>query len=186
MQCVVFFHLGLVLYFSVMVNNKYDRKHVPMSLIRDEDCRYRIIGILFVVSSLSFCYHRLLLVLCVFSTVCYAFLCPLLCPHHFLVAGLVCHTCLSVYTFLCKFITIEHRVLNRAASQQISVKQKQSAASERQSRHDDVRRPGVKATTNWFRSRRSEERRECSRNYFGGNMGQHWMADFGRAMNERS
>ena len=75
-----------------------------MSLIRDKDCCCRIIGILPVVSYLSVCYHRLLLVLCIYSTVLCAFLCPLLRPHHFVVAGLVRHTCLSVCNILCKFI----------------------------------------------------------------------------------
>ena len=75
-----------------------------------------------------------------------AFLCPLLRPHHFVVAGLVCHTCLSVHGFLRKFITVERRVLNRVASQQISARRRQSAASERQSRHDGVRKPSLKAT----------------------------------------
>ena len=87
------------------------------------------------------------LVLCVCNTVLSEFLCPLLRPQRFVVAGLVSHTCLSVRTFLCKFITVERRVLIRAASQQISAKQKQSAASERRSQHDDVRRPILKATT---------------------------------------
>ena len=86
--------------------------------------------------------------LCVCSTVLSEFLCSSPRPHHFVVVGLVCHTCLSVRTFLCKFITVEPRILNRAASQHISARQKQSAASERRSRHDDVRRPSLKATTN--------------------------------------
>ena len=157
-----------------------------MSLIRDEDRCCRIIGTLPVVSSLSFCYHRLLPVLCVFSTVCCAFMCPLLRLHHSVVAGLVCYTCLSVRIFLCKFITVERRVLNIAASQQISARRKQLAASERRSQRDGVKRQSLKATTNWFRSRRSGERRGRSGNYFGGNIGQHWTADFGRAVNERS
>ena len=114
------------------------------------------------------------LVLCVCSTVLSEFLCPLLRPHHFVVAGIVCHTCLSVHTFLCKFITVERRVLNRAASQQISARQKQSAASERRSRHDDVRRPSLEASTNWFQSRQSGERRGRSGKQSGGNIGQPW------------
>ena len=57
------------------------------------------------------------------------FLYPLLRPHHFVVAGIVCHTCLSVRTFLCKYIIVERRILKRAAGQQISAWQKQSAAS---------------------------------------------------------
>ena len=85
--------------------------------------------------------------LCVCSTGLSDFLCPLLRPHHFVVAGIVCYTCLSVHTFLCKSITVERRVLNRAASQQISARQKQSAASERRSRHDDVRRRSVAASS---------------------------------------
>ena len=129
-------------------HNNYDGQHVPMSLVRDKDRCCHIIGILYVVSSLSFCYHRLLLALCVFSTMLSAFLCPLPRSHHFVIAGLVCHTCLSVRTFLCKFITVERRVLNRAASQQISARQKQSAASKRRSRHDDVRRQSLEVSTN--------------------------------------
>ena len=122
-----------------------------MSLIRYEDRCCRIIGILSVVSSLSFCYHRLLLVLCVCSTVLSAFLCPLPHPHHFAVAGLVCHMCLSVCTLQCKFTTIKRRILNRAASQQIFARRKQSAASERQSRHDGVKRQSLKATAHRLR-----------------------------------
>ena len=87
------------------------------------------------------------LVLCVCSTVLSEFLCPLPRPHRFVIAGIVCHTCLSMRTILCKFITVERRVLNMAASLQISAMQKQSAASERRSQHDDVRRPSLEATT---------------------------------------
>ena len=119
-----------------------------MSLIRDEDRCCHITGILTLVSSLSpFVTIVCWLVLCVCSTVLSEFLCPLPRPHHFVVAGIVCHTCLSVRTFLCKFITVERCILNRAASQQISARQKQSAASERRSRHDDVRRPSLEVST---------------------------------------
>ena len=118
-----------------------------MSLIGDEDHCCRIIGIMSIVYSLSFYYHRLLLVLCVCSTVLSALLCPLPRPHHFVVTALVCHTCLSVCTFLCKFIIVEHRILNRGASQQIFARRKQSAACERWSRHDNIRRPSLKART---------------------------------------
>ena len=111
-------------------NSQFDGKHVPISLIRDKDRCYSIIGILYMVSSLSFCYHCLLLVLCVCSIVLYAILYPLFRPHHFVVVGRLCHTCLSVRTILCKFITIEHCILNRVTSQQISTRQKQSSASQ--------------------------------------------------------
>ena len=141
-------------------------QHLPMSLNRDEDRCYCIIGILPIVSSLSFVTIVCWLVLCVCSTVLSEFLCPLPRPHHFVVAGIVCHTCLSVRTFLCKFITVERRILNRAASQQISARQKQSAASERRSRHDDVRRPSLEVSTNWFRNWRSGERRGPSGKLF--------------------
>ena len=124
-----------------------------MSLSRDEDRCCRIIGILPAVSSLCFSYHCLLLVLCVCSTVRSIFLCPLLCPHHFAVAGLVCDTCLSVHAILCKFITIERRILNRVASQQICAKRKQSAAKTLWSQHDGIIRQSAKATTNWFQSK---------------------------------
>ena len=85
--------------------------------------------------------------LCVFSTMRCAFLCLLIRPHHFVVARVVCRTCLSVHAFLCKFITVERRILNRVASQQISPRRKQSAARERQTQHGDVRRLSLKATT---------------------------------------
>ena len=39
-------------------HNNYDGQHVPMSLIRDKDRCCSIIGILSIVFSLSFCYHR--------------------------------------------------------------------------------------------------------------------------------
>ena len=112
------------------------------------------------------------LVLRVCSTVLSEFLCPLPRPHHFVVAGIVCHTCLSVCAILCKFITVERRVLNRAAGQQISARQKQSAASERRGRHDDVTRPSLEVSTTWFRSIRSGEKRGRSGQQFGGNIGQ--------------
>ena len=145
-----------------------------MSLIRDKDRCCRISGIISVVSLSIFVTIVCWLVLCVCSTVLSEFLCPLPRPHHFVVAGIVCHTCLSGRTFLCKFITVERRVLNRAASQQISARQKQSAASERRSRHDDVRRPSLEVSTNWFRSRQSGERRGRSGKQSGGNIGQPW------------
>ena len=85
--------------------------------------------------------------LCVCSTALSEFLCPLLRPHHFVVAGIVCHTCLSARTFLCKFVTVKRGILNRAASQQISARQKQSAANERRSQHDNVRRPSLEVST---------------------------------------
>ena len=151
-----------------------------MSLIRDEDRCCHINRILTFVSFLSLIVTIVCwLVLCVCSTVLSEFLCPFPRPHHFVVAGIVCHTCMSVRTFLCKYVIVERRVLNRAASQQISARQKQSAASERRSRHDDVRRQSVKATTKWCRSRRSGERRGRSGQQFGGNIGQPWTAILG-------
>ena len=154
----------------------FDGQHIPMSLITEEDRCYRINGILFVVSSLSFCYHCLLLVLCVFSTVLSAFPCPLPRPHHFVIAGLVCHMCLSVRLTLCKFIAVERCILNRVASQQICARRKQSAAKERWSQHDGIIRQSAKATTNWFQSKWSRERRGRNRKQFGGNIGQPWTA----------
>ena len=100
------------------------------------------------------------------------FLCPLPRPHHFVVTRFVCHTCLSVQTTLYKFITIEHRILNRAVSLQIFARQKQSVAKEQRSQHDNVRRPGLEVSTNWFWSRQSRERRGHSGKQSGGNIGQ--------------
>ena len=143
-----------------------------MSLIRGEDRYCRIIGILPIVSSLSFCCHRLLLMLFICSTMLSEFLCPLPRPHHFVVTRFVCHTCLSVQTTLYKFIIIKHRILNRAVNLQIFARQKQSVAKERRSQHDNVRRPGLEVSTNWFWSRQSGERRGHSRKQSGGNIGQ--------------
>ena len=42
-------------------------KRPANSLIRDEDCCYRIAGIFAIVSSLSLCYHRLVLMFCACS-----------------------------------------------------------------------------------------------------------------------
>ena len=99
-----------------------------MSLIRDED-RCCCINRIFAIVSSLFGYHRLLVVLCVCSTVLCAFLCPLLRPHHFVFAGLVSHTRLSVHSILCNSITVECRILNKVVSQQISARRKQSTAS---------------------------------------------------------
>ena len=127
-----------------------------MSLIRDEDCCCRISGIISIVSFSLFLTIVCWLVLCVCSIVLSEFLCPLPRPHHFVVVGLVCHTCLSVHTFLCKFTTVERRILNRATSQQISARLKQLVASERRSQHDDIRRPSLEVLTLYLSRNNSE------------------------------
>ena len=54
-------------------------QHVPMSLVRDEDCCYYIIRILIVVYWLSLCYYRFVFGVVLFQPLCCAHMCvPLL------------------------------------------------------------------------------------------------------------
>ena len=129
---------------------QYDVQHVPMSLIRDKDHCCYIIGILPVASCLSFvtimCYWccalaALVLYMCVRSVAPPSTLCN---------CWVVCHTHLHVRAILRTFVSITHSVLNRVASLQFSAWRKQSVASDQQSRHNDVRRQSLKATTRAF------------------------------------
>ena len=117
-----------------------------MSLIRDEDRCYRITEILTVVSCFSHCYHRSVVVLRVCSTMLYAFVCTVALFHHFAVFGSVRCKHLRVHALPYQPLPVERRVLSKAASRQISERQKQSVASERRSLNDDIGRPTPKAT----------------------------------------
>ena len=118
-----------------------------MSLIRDEDRCCCIIGILPIVYSLAFCYHRFVLVLH-------------FCSHRALhVCVIRCTTsprrsrwvyvpymseCLRCPPNVCS--RRMSRFLYRVASQPFTARRKQSTSSERLRRHGDVRRRSVEAT----------------------------------------
>ena len=118
-----------------------------MGLIRDEDNFCRIIGILPVLSSLSFCYHRFVLVLRICNTVLCVFVYTVALPHHFVVFGSVFCKHLCIRTSLHELVPYERRILSKATSQQIFARQKQPTASKQWSRHDGIKRQSLKDTT---------------------------------------
>ena len=76
-----------------------------MSLTRDEDHCCYISGTFTLVSSLSVCYHRFLLVPCICNIVLCVLVRPVAPPHHFTVGGPVRCTLLSVHSTLSTLVS---------------------------------------------------------------------------------
>ena len=101
-----------------------------MSLIRDEDRCYSIIGIFTIVSCFSLCYPRFVSGATRLQPLCCAY-CEFRCSALPLSVRWVCAPLVSeCERHSATFVSVERRVSNKAASQQISARQKQPTASE--------------------------------------------------------
>lgn len=116
------------------------------------------------VSFLSLSYHRFVLVLYVCSR-CAMRSCVFRCSaYRFVVVGPGHYMHLSVCTTLCAFVPIICRILDKATSQRFFAMWKHSAASERLSQNDDVRRPSLRLQQNSFRAGKVEKGGDVTEN----------------------